>query len=544
MKIGLFRLTGDKIINLRRKPLKTKNLENMNTFPLNMQSMPMPGMNNIPMQPQTRNASGPGQPNSTLYVGNLDSDLDEQRLYEYFSHYGPVNNVRIMRDLYSGESRGFAFVNYAQAVDAKRAKLVLNHTKVQDNEIRISFKRNPADIDQKANLYISNLDTKCGSRELEEMCAEHGLVVSCIVREDARGGSLGYGYVQFENEKGAQACIQGLNGQKLYEKEISVQVFVPRSKRTSPIQRNNLYLKNFPVSFTEEQVKEFINKSFSEFGSIESVGIFLDAKTNRHYAFVAFKQGEEARNAVQGLNGHDFGEDKLYVDFAQQKGQRRKMLKQKHMKYKNETNLYIRSLKPGVTEAQFRAAFEKYGTINSICLKKHSFPQRSQQQQETPEDKELAFGFVNFPNVEEAKNAFTEGKKDQDILDLIDESHNEKTEFIFYAQPAGMRKQYLRMIKKNFKATQMMQNNLLMMTQNAMKFMRMNNGGKNNFRPQGGNRGPKFSGKRGMRDNNMMGNMPFMGGMPPMNPMNMMMNNMGMNPQMQVLISPPPYLEF
>jgi len=177
----------------------------MNNFPINMNamnSMPMSGMNNIQMQPPTRNASGQ-QPNSTLYVGNLDSDLDEQRLYEYFSHYGPVNNVRIMRDLYSGESRGFAFVNYASAADAKRAKLVLNHTKVQDNEIRISFKRNPADIDHKANLYISNLDSKVRSRELEEMCSEYGSVVSCVVREDGRGGSLGYGYVQFENEKDA-----------------------------------------------------------------------------------------------------------------------------------------------------------------------------------------------------------------------------------------------------------------------------------------------------------------------------------------------------
>jgi len=261
----------------------------------------------------------------------------------------------------------------------------------------------------------------------------------------------------------------------------------------------------------------------------------LDNKINRYYAFVAFKQGEEARNAVQNLNGHDFDDtEKLYVDFAQQKGQRRKMLKQKHMKYKNETNLYIRSLRPGVTEAEFRAAFEKYGTINSICLKKHSFPQRpnAEQPAQSPDNKELAFGFVNFPKTEEAKAAFTEGKKDADILALIDPSHNEKTEFIFYAQPAGMRKQYLRMIKKNYKATQIMQNNLLMMTQNAMKMMKMS--GKGGFRQQG-NRGPKFGGKRGMRDNNMMGGMPFMGGMPPMVPMNMMMNNMGMSPQMMMM---------
>lgn len=183
-------------------------------------------------------------------------------------------------------------------------------------------------------------------------------------------------------------------------------------------------------------------------------------------------------------------------------------------------------------------------------MRTHSFPQKEVQ---APEQKELLFGFVNFPKGDEAKNAFTEGKRDPEILALIDSSHNEKTEFIYYAQPAGMRKQFLRMVNKNYKVTQMMQNSFLMMTQNNMKFMKMQNqGGKNNnFRPnnnavnQAGNRNNNKpfnkSGGRGPRENmnmnmNPMGSMPFMGGgMPQMNPMMMMGNNMA-NPLFQQMM--------
>jgi polyadenylate-binding protein len=284
-----------------------------------MQVMPMPGMV-PPMQPQARNmANGPVLPNSTLYVGNLDSDLDEQRLYEHFSQYGPVNNVRIMRDIYSGDSRGFAFVNYSNPTDAKRAKLTLNHTKIQDNAIRISFKRNPSEIDTKANLYISNLDSKMNSRELEDTCKEYGNIVSCVVREDGYGQSLGYGYVQFETEAEAQLCLTGINGTKYFEKEITVQLFVPRAKRPGST-KNNLYLKGFPSSYSEETIKQFIEKSFGEFGATESVGVVHDKKVGKYYGFVAFKNSEEARNAVTNLNNHEFETgDKLYVDYAQQK---------------------------------------------------------------------------------------------------------------------------------------------------------------------------------------------------------------------------------
>lgn len=115
---------------------------------------------NIPMPPMPTNAANPqGNPATqgvSLYVGNLDPEVNEQRLYEHFVQYGHIINTKVMRDSYNGESRGFGFVTFANINDALRAKSLLNYTKILDREIRIALKRNPSELNQSANLFFKN----------------------------------------------------------------------------------------------------------------------------------------------------------------------------------------------------------------------------------------------------------------------------------------------------------------------------------------------------------------------------------------------------
>merc|ERR1712170_26299 len=119
----------------------------------------------------------PGMPNEmilnaiksepTLYVGNLNPLIETSRLYNYFRTYGEIVNCKIMRDIYSGESRGFAFVSYSNIEEAKKAKENLNYEKLDDFELRIYFKRNPSDFKSDANVFIRNIDKNISTKELE-----------------------------------------------------------------------------------------------------------------------------------------------------------------------------------------------------------------------------------------------------------------------------------------------------------------------------------------------------------------------------------------
>ena len=60
-----------------------------------------------------------------LFVGNLDFHTTEDELRQLFAAHGPVDRVDIVKDS-SGQPRGFAFVEMANADDADKAIAALD----------------------------------------------------------------------------------------------------------------------------------------------------------------------------------------------------------------------------------------------------------------------------------------------------------------------------------------------------------------------------------------------------------------------------------
>merc|ERR1711935_507709 len=498
---------------------------------------------NMPLPMPANPTANPATQGVSLYVGNLDPEVNEQRLYEHFIHYGNIINTKVMRDSYNGESRGFGFVTFANINDALRAKSLLNYTKILDREIRIALKRNPTELNTSANLLFKNLDPTITSKKLEEECSKYGSIISCVVKVDEETSRpLGYGYVQFETGPNADECVQTMNNMKLGEKNISVSHFLPKNKRLNPYAKSNLYIKNFPLTWEKQAVHDYINETFTIYGVISSCGVFEDKNISKYFAFVAFDEQESAQKALVELNEFEIdAEHKLYVSYAQDKATRRRTLKSKHLKFKNETNLYIKSLRADCDEAKVRAVFEKYGTVTSVCLKEHEpkaldRPATGQQgQQQAPVlpvagSTKLRFGFINFGTPEQAKNAFTECKKDPAFTSLIDQGLNARGgEFIYYAQTKTVRHQYLRMQKKNMKTFKLIQDNVLQYYQLMEYFMPQNfrnqqRGGRmpNNKGPNTGKFNNNYQNKNKFSSRGGFNNRDQMGGQ----------NQFGMNPNM------------
>jgi RNA recognition motif-containing protein len=56
-----------------------------------------------------------------LYVGNLSFNTTETDLQDHFATAGPVTEVMLVQDKFTGKSRGFAFVTMATDADAQNA---------------------------------------------------------------------------------------------------------------------------------------------------------------------------------------------------------------------------------------------------------------------------------------------------------------------------------------------------------------------------------------------------------------------------------------
>ncbi|ODS34341.1 MAG: RNA-binding protein [Candidatus Scalindua rubra] len=76
-----------------------------------------------------------------IYVGNLSFNVTEEELKKLFSEHGNVSSVDIIKDKFTGKSRGFGFVEMADQSEAESAIQALNGKKVKDRNIKVNQAR-------------------------------------------------------------------------------------------------------------------------------------------------------------------------------------------------------------------------------------------------------------------------------------------------------------------------------------------------------------------------------------------------------------------
>jgi RNA recognition motif-containing protein len=76
-----------------------------------------------------------------IYVGNLPFDAKEDDLRKIFEAYGKVESVNIIKDRFSGKSRGFAFVEMPIEDEAKAAIEAINGSYLNGREIKVNVAR-------------------------------------------------------------------------------------------------------------------------------------------------------------------------------------------------------------------------------------------------------------------------------------------------------------------------------------------------------------------------------------------------------------------
>ena len=76
-----------------------------------------------------------------IYVGNLSRDATEDELRQKFEAFGQVTSVNIIKDKYSGESRGFGFVEMSTKSEAQAAINELNGTSLGDRTLSVNEAR-------------------------------------------------------------------------------------------------------------------------------------------------------------------------------------------------------------------------------------------------------------------------------------------------------------------------------------------------------------------------------------------------------------------
>lgn len=76
-----------------------------------------------------------------IYVGNLPRTATEAALKDLFSQHGTVLSVKLIKDKFTGDLRGFAFVEMPNDDEAQAAMDALNGQSFENNTLRINEAR-------------------------------------------------------------------------------------------------------------------------------------------------------------------------------------------------------------------------------------------------------------------------------------------------------------------------------------------------------------------------------------------------------------------
>ncbi|XP_027363185.1 polyadenylate-binding protein 7-like [Abrus precatorius] len=339
---------------------------------------------------------------ASLYVGDLHPELSDSQLFEAFEEFKSLSSVRVCRDSATGKSLCYGYVNFFSHQDAIRAIELKNNSYLNGKVIRVMWSRRDPDARKsgRGNVFVKNLAESIDNARLHDLFKKFGNILSSKVVMSEDGRSKGHGFVQFESEESANAAIEKLNGSTVRDKQIYVGKFVKKSDRILPVpdaKYTNLYIKNLDPNVTEALLQE----KFSSFGKIISLAIAKDdSGLSKGFAFVNYDKPDDARQAMEAMNGLQFGSKNLYVARAQKKAEREQILhhqfeekrKEKFLKYKG-SNIYVKNIDDSVSDEELQDQFSSCGTITSAKVMR--------------DDKGISkgFGFVCFSTPEEANIA-------------------------------------------------------------------------------------------------------------------------------------------
>jgi polyadenylate-binding protein len=235
-----------------------------------------------------------------------------------------------------------------------------------------------------ASLYVGDLNSDVTEALLFEIFNAVGPVASVRVCRDATTKrSLGYAYVNFHRVDDAERALDTMNFKNIRNRPCRIMW----SHRDPSLRRSgvgNIFVNHLAKSIDNKQLYD----TFSMFGNILSCKVSVNAqRESLGYGFVHYETDEAAQTAIARVDGKVIAGEKVSVSIFKSKKDRGGANKFRY------TNVFVKNLPAEITKETLESLFSKHGQITSCVIATDK------------ENKQRAFGFVNYSTPEEATAA-------------------------------------------------------------------------------------------------------------------------------------------
>ncbi|KAK6587688.1 Ro ribonucleoprotein-binding 1 [Cryptosporidium xiaoi] len=236
-----------------------------------------------------------------IYVGSLDYSLNEADLKQVFGSFGPIINIDMPRE--GNRSKGFCFIEYTTQESAEMALATMNRFVLKGRPIRVGRPTNTNTAANNTNSIPSNQN--------------NGSIGNSTNNYSMSGNSMGINSTG-NNINPSIAVINNKHSHPshLVQPESGHGSNLQSSANVPPTHsQNRIYIGSVPYSFTTDDLRH-IFKAFGVILSCQLIPSIEKPGTHRGYGFIEFSTADQAKLAIETMNGFEVGGKQLKVNVA------------------------------------------------------------------------------------------------------------------------------------------------------------------------------------------------------------------------------------
>ncbi|RMZ99008.1 RNA-binding 15 [Brachionus plicatilis] len=129
----------------------------------------------------------------TLFIGNLDADIQKDFLWKQFERYGALEEIDIKKNLPPGHAdyakKTYAFVRYENMDMAKEAKVRMNAKRIGQSEIKIGYvaqtqfnrvRDSITEVEMPLHLHFKSIHSLNLLMSVSKQTEEHGELIEAL----------------------------------------------------------------------------------------------------------------------------------------------------------------------------------------------------------------------------------------------------------------------------------------------------------------------------------------------------------------------------
>ncbi|KAI9317678.1 hypothetical protein BX666DRAFT_1939737 [Dichotomocladium elegans] len=279
--------------------------------------------------------TSPDNSKATLWMGDLESWMDESYIRQFWASLSEDVVVKVIRDKRTGASAGYAFVEFTSTLAAQDALLNYHGAKVpaMQKTIRLNWASGGGIHDRKEDrapeysLFVGDLSGDVDETLLLNLFRRR--YSSChsakVMTDPLTGMSRGYGFVRFHDPHEHQNALTEMNGVYCGERPMRVSLATPKNSNAryhqlalqapalvhQPTDPNNTTvfiggLSSTPVS------EEDLRQCFAPYGEI----VYVKIPPNKGCGFVQYVSRQSAEMAIEQMNGFQIGSSRIRLSWG------------------------------------------------------------------------------------------------------------------------------------------------------------------------------------------------------------------------------------